>query len=158
MNLEGPLLGRVAEGPRRTHLRRPCNHCGLMFEPTRPRQKHRNPSCRVAAFIEDRSACVAMTARERAPASVNPLTDEVGTNCMVGQRGSIWFLSGFFGIGSATRTCSVPEGVAVFPRHKLRRRERASMRRRDPDGGGVTGRKPARHQRHSFLVGGDRWP
>jgi len=85
-----------------------------MFEPTRPRQKHRNPSCRVAAFIEDRSACVAMTARERAPASVNPLTDEVGTNCMVGQRGSIWFLSGFFGIGSATRTCSVPEGVTLF--------------------------------------------
>ena len=48
------------------------------------------------------------------PASVNPLTDEVGTNCMVGQRGSIWFLSGFFGIGSATRTCSVPEGVTLF--------------------------------------------
>lgn len=31
-------------------LRRPCYHCGLMFEPTRPHQKHCRPSCRLAAF------------------------------------------------------------------------------------------------------------
>ena len=31
-------------------LRRPCYHCGLMFEPTRPHQKHCKPSCRMAAF------------------------------------------------------------------------------------------------------------
>ena len=31
-------------------LRRPCYQCGLMFEPTRPHQKHCKPSCRMAAF------------------------------------------------------------------------------------------------------------
>ena len=31
-------------------LRRPCYHCGLMFEPTRPHQIHCKPSCRMAAF------------------------------------------------------------------------------------------------------------
>ncbi len=33
---------------------------------------------------------------------------------MVGQRGSVWFLSGVFLGGTVTRTCSVPEGVTVF--------------------------------------------
>ena len=28
----------------------PYYHCGLMFEPTRPQQKHCRPSCRMAAF------------------------------------------------------------------------------------------------------------
>ena len=31
-------------------LRRPCYHCGLMFEPTRQHQKHCKPSCRMASF------------------------------------------------------------------------------------------------------------
>jgi len=30
------------------------------------------------------------------PTDVNPLTDETGEDCMVGQNGSIWFLAGTF--------------------------------------------------------------
>jgi hypothetical protein len=47
------------------------------------------------------------------PTSVNPLLDGTGENCMVGQRGSLWFLAGNFG-GTTTRTCAVPEGVVLF--------------------------------------------
>jgi hypothetical protein len=50
------------------------------------------------------------------PTSVNPLLDTTGENCMVGQRGSIWFLAGVFGGSTATRTCSVPaDNVLFFP-------------------------------------------
>jgi hypothetical protein len=48
------------------------------------------------------------------PTSVNPQLDTNGGKCMVGQRGSVWFLAGVFGAGTATRTCSVPEGKALF--------------------------------------------
>jgi hypothetical protein len=48
------------------------------------------------------------------PPSVNPQTDTSGANCMVGQRGSVWFLGGKFGGGSVTRTCAVPEGTVLF--------------------------------------------
>jgi hypothetical protein len=48
------------------------------------------------------------------PTSVNPQTDPTGKNAVVGQRGSIWFLAGVFGGGPATRTCSVPQGTALF--------------------------------------------
>ena len=48
------------------------------------------------------------------PTSVNPQLDDTGQDCMVGQRGSIWFLAGVFGSGSAKRTCSVPEGAMLF--------------------------------------------
>jgi hypothetical protein len=48
--------------------------------------------------------------------SENPLLDTTGEKCMVGQRGSIWFLAGVFGGGMATRTCSVPaDKVLYFP-------------------------------------------
>jgi len=47
------------------------------------------------------------------PASVNPVLDETGVNCVVGQRGDVWFLAGSFG-GAVTRTCSVPEGKVLF--------------------------------------------
>ena len=33
---------------------------------------------------------------------------------MIGQRGSIWFLTGVNGGGSATLTCSVPEDTSLF--------------------------------------------
>ena len=33
---------------------------------------------------------------------------------MVGQSGSVWFLAGIFGGGSATRTCAVPAGKALY--------------------------------------------
>jgi hypothetical protein len=48
------------------------------------------------------------------PAPENPQLDATGQNCVVGQRGPIWFLAGIFGGGSATRTCSVPEGKALY--------------------------------------------
>jgi hypothetical protein len=51
------------------------------------------------------------------PTSVNPQLDATGANCMVGQRGSIWFLAGVFGgfgRGTATRACSVPADKALF--------------------------------------------
>jgi hypothetical protein len=49
------------------------------------------------------------------PKSVNPLTDETGQNCMVGQRGNVWFLGGVFNTsGTATRACNIPEGKTLF--------------------------------------------
>src|SRR5260370_28636548 len=48
------------------------------------------------------------------PTSVNPQVDPSGDNAVVGQRGSIWFLAGVFGGGTATRTCSVPQGTTLF--------------------------------------------
>ena len=50
------------------------------------------------------------------PTSVNPQLDTNGENCMVGQRGSVWFLAGVFigGAGMPTRICSVPEGKALY--------------------------------------------
>jgi hypothetical protein len=50
------------------------------------------------------------------PTSENPQLDTNGGKCMVGQRGFVWFLAGVF-IGQAptvTRTCSVPEGKALY--------------------------------------------
>jgi hypothetical protein len=52
------------------------------------------------------------------PTPVNPLMDQTGEDCVIGQRGSIWFLAGvgIFGGGTAARTCSVPQGnTLVFP-------------------------------------------
>jgi hypothetical protein len=48
------------------------------------------------------------------PASENPLFDPDGSRCMIGQRGPVWFLVGWFGPGAATRACSVPDGAALF--------------------------------------------
>ena len=48
------------------------------------------------------------------PASENPLFDVDGSQCVLGQRGPVWFLVGWFGPGVATRTCSIPEGKALF--------------------------------------------
>jgi hypothetical protein len=48
------------------------------------------------------------------PAGQNPQTDSSGQYCMIGQRGSVWFLGGVFSGGPAERTCSVPEGVTLF--------------------------------------------
>ena len=48
------------------------------------------------------------------PAPANPVLDTTGEQCMVGQRGPIWFLAGAFLGGSATRSCSVPAGEALF--------------------------------------------
>ena len=48
------------------------------------------------------------------PKPSNPLLDPTGANCMVGQRGSVWFLAGSLDSGTIRRTCSVPEGVTLF--------------------------------------------
>jgi hypothetical protein len=49
------------------------------------------------------------------PTSVNPQTDTTGEDAVVGQRGSVWFLAGFFNGGTpVTRKCSVPEGTQLF--------------------------------------------
>jgi hypothetical protein len=52
------------------------------------------------------------------PTSVNPQIDTTGANAVVGQRGPIWFLAGIFDPANngntATRTCSVPQGTALF--------------------------------------------
>lgn len=48
------------------------------------------------------------------PVASNPLTDPTGANCMVGQRGSVWFLAGSTSGGTIRRTCAVPEGVTLF--------------------------------------------
>ena len=47
------------------------------------------------------------------PPQVNPNMDSTGVDCMVGQHGPVWFMAGTFG-GTATRTCSIPEGVSLF--------------------------------------------
>ena len=44
------------------------------------------------------------------PVFENPLLDQTGEKCVVGQRGPVWFLAGNFGGGETTRSCSVPEG------------------------------------------------
>ena len=49
------------------------------------------------------------------PSSENPLLDTTGEKCMVGQRGSTWFLAGLFGGGAPViRTCTVPDNVNLF--------------------------------------------
>ena len=47
------------------------------------------------------------------PASENPITDDTGSKCVIGQRGPVWFLAGNFG-GTTTRSCSIPEQNALF--------------------------------------------
>lgn len=48
------------------------------------------------------------------PTGQNPQSDPTGQDCMVGQRGELWFLAGVFGGGTATRACSVPENKTLF--------------------------------------------
>jgi hypothetical protein len=51
----------------------------------------------------------------QAPATDNPLLDEDGSNCRVGQQGPVWFLAGTQGSGKPTvRRCEVPGGKAIF--------------------------------------------
>jgi hypothetical protein len=48
------------------------------------------------------------------PVPDSPLLDQTGENCAVGQSGRVWFLAGTVESGSATRTCTVPRGRALF--------------------------------------------
>ena len=49
------------------------------------------------------------------PQTVNPVLDQTGENCVVGQRGDVWFLAGtFFSSDPVIRNCLVPEGKALY--------------------------------------------
>lgn len=50
------------------------------------------------------------------PTPMNPLLDQTGDDCMVGQRGPTWFLAGVFGSGGRPvyRNCTLPEGKELF--------------------------------------------
>jgi hypothetical protein len=48
------------------------------------------------------------------PAANNHLLDTTGEDCAAAQSSNVWFLVGTFGSGSATRTCTVPTGTALF--------------------------------------------
>jgi hypothetical protein len=47
------------------------------------------------------------------PASVSPFTDITGQNCMIGQGGSTWYLAPYFGGGTVSRSCTIPQGVKL---------------------------------------------
>lgn len=48
------------------------------------------------------------------PSPVNPVEDTTGKDCMVGQRGDVWFLAGAVFGGTVTRSCTVPEDRKIF--------------------------------------------
>lgn len=48
------------------------------------------------------------------PTPENPLLDDNGDKCVVGQHGSAWFLAGHFNGSQVTRTCTVPTGSKIF--------------------------------------------
>lgn len=48
------------------------------------------------------------------PADINPILDETGASCAVGQSGDTWFLHGSFGGPRIVRNCSAPAGRRFF--------------------------------------------
>ncbi len=48
-----------------------------------------------------------------APVGGNPIQDEDGSLCNLGQSGPVWFLAGNFG-GTTVRSCDVPAGKSIF--------------------------------------------
>jgi hypothetical protein len=45
----------------------------------------------------------------------NPLFDETGSQCSLGQSGKVWYLVGVFNVsGIVSRSCTVPSNVALF--------------------------------------------
>ena len=50
------------------------------------------------------------------PAATNPMLDNSGAFCNVGQKGPVWFLAGVFFGGTAERNCTIPSGKhLLFP-------------------------------------------
>ncbi|MEZ4399158.1 MAG: hypothetical protein R3B06_04020 [Kofleriaceae bacterium] len=47
------------------------------------------------------------------PAATNPVLDQTGAACGIGQAGPVWYLAGTFG-GSVTRSCDVPFGKLLY--------------------------------------------
>lgn len=48
------------------------------------------------------------------PAATNPMLDNSGIFCDVGQRGPVWFLAGVFFGGTAERNCTIPHGKHIL--------------------------------------------
>ncbi len=48
------------------------------------------------------------------PFAENPMFDETGDFCDIGQPGEVWFLASTFGFGEWVRECEVPAGKALF--------------------------------------------
>jgi hypothetical protein len=49
-----------------------------------------------------------------APPESNPVRDQTGTHCAVGQEGNVWFLAGGFGPSKVRRSCEIPHGKRIF--------------------------------------------
>ena len=48
------------------------------------------------------------------PSGMNPVQDETGELCDLGQSAPVWFLAGSFGVTGVERSCTVPAGTAIF--------------------------------------------
>jgi hypothetical protein len=48
------------------------------------------------------------------PDGMNPVQDETGKLCDLGQAGPVWFLAGTFGVQDVVRECTIPAGKAIF--------------------------------------------
>ena len=48
------------------------------------------------------------------PDGMNPVQDETGEFCALGQSGHVWFLAGSFGLTGVERHCTIPAGKAIF--------------------------------------------
>ena len=48
------------------------------------------------------------------PDGMNPVQDETGELCNLGQSGHVWFLAGSFGLTGVERHCTIPAGKAIF--------------------------------------------
>lgn len=50
------------------------------------------------------------------PAASNPMLDNTGAFCNIGQKGPVWFLAGVFFGGTVERSCTIPYGKHIlFP-------------------------------------------
>lgn len=48
------------------------------------------------------------------PEGMNPVQDDTGEFCTLGQAGPVWFLAGSFGVTGVERKCTIPAGKAIF--------------------------------------------
>lgn len=48
------------------------------------------------------------------PVDINPIGDETGELCDMGQSGPVWFLAGTFGATGVERDCAIPAGKAIL--------------------------------------------
>jgi hypothetical protein len=48
------------------------------------------------------------------PKEDSPMRETTGKNCALNQTGDVWFLAGAYGGGKVRRSCTVPQGKALF--------------------------------------------